>query len=365
MNISDLFDPALLKEMLDGGYVSTQTVPMGDLTIYNYSPSAVYERIWNDVTTQCRGLIVETATGEVLARPFAKFYNYTEALEMGMAIPDGDPVVTEKMDGSLGIIYTHEGNTAVATRGSFTSDQATWATTFLRQNFPDFAQPEGVTTLVEIIYPENRIVVDYDGAEGLWLLGAVDNETGADIAFEDIDWWPGHRTPHHGIMDTATAVALGVDDRYEDDEGVVLCWPRPGAPSVRLKVKHPRYVELHRIVTGLSTRTVWESLANGTFNELLGAAPDEFHRWIRGVESELRDKFDEISKQAWSELVDARHEVATHNYTYTRRDLAEQINKNALYPGLCFAIEDGKDIAPRIWQQIKPERTLAMIVEEV
>lgn len=363
MNISDLFNPLLLETMLDSGYVSTQTTPLGDLTIYNYTPSAQYERVWNDVTTQCRGLIVETATGEVVARPFPKFYNYAEAIDMDIPIPEGDPVVTDKMDGSLGIIYTHDDYTGVATRGSFTSDQATWATAFLHKHFPDFTQPEGVTTLVEIIYPENRIVVDYDGMDGLVLLGAIRNETGADFIFDDIDWWEGPFTENHGIQRVEDAVTMATGDAYDEGEGVVLCWLRPNAPSIRLKVKHPRYVELHRIVTGLSTRTVWESLATGTFGELLEAAPDEFHPWIRKVETDLRAKVARIYHDVDYDLTEARLRARGRSLTYTRRELAEQITKSAIYPGLAFAMEDGKNVDERIWQMVKPERSMAMIVD--
>lgn len=365
MNINDLFDPVLLQEMLVGGYVSTQQHPELSLSIYNYTPSAQYERVWNDVTLQSRGLIVNWFDGTVVARPFPKFFNYAEAIEGDFVLPAGDPVVTEKMDGSLGIIYTHNGVPAVATRGSFASDQAQWATAHLRENYPDFAQPAGVTTLVEIIYPANRIVVDYGAREELVLLGAIDNETGADIHFNNIDWWDGPQTVNYGYRDLNDAVAMGVGDDFDEDEGVVLAWYRDNSPSVRLKVKHPRYVELHRIVTNLSTRSVWEALASDTFDQLLEAAPDEFHPWIRGVESGLREEFNGIYAVAHYKLDIAREKARGASGTYTRRELAEQVTKMPEYAGLAFAIEDGKDISPRIWQMIKPERSMAMIVEEV
>lgn len=365
MHISELFDSDLLQEMLDGGYVSTQTHPTDSLVIYNYTPAAQYERVWNYVTMESRGLIVDSVTGEVVARPFPKFFNYEEAIEAGLDLPKGDPIVTDKMDGSLGIIYMRNGVPAVATRGSFASEQALWATEYLHRTYPAFAQPEGVTTLVEIIYPQNRIVVDYEGAEGLWLLGAIDNETGADIDFNDIDWWAGPRTVNYGYRDIEDAVAMGVGLQYAEDEGVVLCWPREDAPSVRLKVKHPRYVELHRIVTGLSTRTVWEALANDDFDQLLEAAPDEFHPWVRNVESGLRQQFAGIYARANYELGVARNLARGASPEYTRRDLAKYLtDRSSVYTGLCFALEDGKDITPRIWQMIKPERSMAMIVTD-
>ncbi|NJO65857.1 MAG: hypothetical protein HC836_49640 [Richelia sp. RM2_1_2] len=40
------------------------------------------------------------------------------------------------------------------------------------------------THLFEIIYPENRIVVNYDGAEKLVLLGLIDRESGYDFGHQ-------------------------------------------------------------------------------------------------------------------------------------------------------------------------------------
>lgn len=373
-HLAHLFPEEDLRAAIDGGYVGVQTHPTLPLVIYNYTPAAQYERVWNPVTTQCRGLIADL-DGYIVARPFAKFFNYGE-VDQYDGLPDGDFTVSEKMDGSLGIIYTYAGRSAVATRGSFMSEQALWATGYLKNmNYPEgvgFTQPEGVTTLVEIIYPENRIVVDYGDAQGLWLLGATLNRTGQDIDRNKIDWWNGPTAPVFGFdISVDGAVQMAQSNGFADGEGVVLCWPRTDGPSFRLKVKHPRYVELHRIVTGLSTRTVHEALANGTFNDLIANVPDEFHPWVRQAADALADEYTEIEMQAHNDLIEARlhaesladHAPRDFDYTYSRKDLAEGIKSIAKYPGLCFALEDGKDISPRIWQMIRPERSTAMIID--
>ena len=56
----------------------------------------------------------------------------------------------------------------------------------------------------------------------------------------------------------------------------------------RVKIKYAEYVRLHRLVTGLSARTVWEVLvAGGDLDALTEPLPDEFHAWVRGVATEL------------------------------------------------------------------------------
>lgn len=385
--LAHLFSREDFQEAIDRGYVSVQTHPSLPLVIYNYTPSAQYERAWNPVTTACRGLIADL-DGNIVARPFAKFFNFGEIVDQHTTLPAGDPIVTEKMDGSLGIIYTYTDpwtgypHIAVATRGSFTSDQAVWATQWLHTNMPDFSQPEGVTTLVEIIYPQNRIVVDYGEKRDLVLLGAILNSTGQDIDFNKIDWWDGERAALRGYYDSIEATADVVrqegwaadvfETEWDGGEGVVLTWPQDKAPSFRLKIKHPRYVELHRIVTGLSTRTVHEALANGTFGDLIANVPDEFHPWVRQVAEDLDAQYDKILWQARSDLQECRlvaEDLADHvardfDFTYSRKDLAAAITKRATYPGLCFALEDGKNVNDKIWQMIRPERETAMILDD-
>ena len=70
--LSDILDPALLDAMLAQGFVRTQAHPTRPLAIYNYTEACQFAGVWNEVTLACRGLVVDTGTGVVLARPFAR-----------------------------------------------------------------------------------------------------------------------------------------------------------------------------------------------------------------------------------------------------------------------------------------------------
>ncbi|HRF99146.1 MAG TPA: hypothetical protein PLZ51_28235, partial [Aggregatilineales bacterium] len=74
-----------------------------------------------------------------------------------------------KMDGSLGILYRWQGAYYIATRGNFDSDQAIWATIFLRTHYDLHNLADEYTLLFEIIYPDNRIVVNYGQRQDLVL----------------------------------------------------------------------------------------------------------------------------------------------------------------------------------------------------
>lgn len=276
LHIEDLIPPDDLRHALDEEFVRIQTHPTAPLTIYNYTEKAQYARFWNAATRQCRGLIVDH-DGQVVARPFGKFHNLAEHTDAEIAAVADEPVeVWEKEDGSLGIIYpSPDGSWAVATRGSFASEQAQWATRLIRGEhiipgdededgewYPDapdtrfegWAPPDGVTVLCEIVYPQNRIVVDYAGYAGLILLGGIVTETGEWMPPEFIPW-PDRvveRHPHASLE-----AVLDSPERL-DREGYVLRFTRSG---FRVKVKHQEYVRLHRIVTGCTAKLVWSYMA--------------------------------------------------------------------------------------------------------
>jgi RNA ligase len=160
----------LLNKYFDEGLVVKQTHPTLPLTIWNYSLKTQYDNLWDEVTLQARGLVTDE-NGNVVARTFKKFFN----LEEKKFTPTSDFDVYEKMDGSLGIFFYYEGGWIMATRGSFTSDQAVKGYEMMFKY--DFTSlHKNYTYLFEIIYPENRIVVQYD-FEDLVLLGMIENHS--------------------------------------------------------------------------------------------------------------------------------------------------------------------------------------------
>src|SRR3954449_120205 len=283
--IDQLCDPTLLAEMVGGGYIRTQTHPSLPLLIHNYTEKAQYENVWNAATLACRGLVV-SRDGRVLARPFAKFFNHGQpgAPELDL---DGPVAVTDKADGSLGVLFPTPGGWAVATRGSFDSEQARHATKVWCSRYAGaFQPPAGLTLLFEIIYPGNRIVLDYGDLDDLVLLGAVEIATGRSLGPGAVAGWPGPKVESFAYATLAEALAAPPRDNRE---GLVVHFTGPGS---RLKIKYSEYVRLHRIVTGLNARVVWEAMGNGQLDELLEPLPDEFHAWASDVAAGLTAQAD-------------------------------------------------------------------------
>src|SRR3990167_801986 len=122
-----------IENRIDAGLIRRQWTDDKSLQILNYTTRCSLERAWDEYTTLTRGLIL-TADGRVHARSFDKFWNLGEAPGPRLEdLPAEAPVITRKLDGYLGVAYWHEGEVKIASRGSFNSEYALWATRRYRE----------------------------------------------------------------------------------------------------------------------------------------------------------------------------------------------------------------------------------------
>ena len=135
-----------LNKYYEDGLLYKQIHPTLPLTIWNYTEKVQYESLWDEITLMCRGLVTDEE-GNIVARPFKKFFN----IEENKYIPTSKFDVYEKMDGSLGILFNYKGEWIFASRGSFTSDQAIKGAELLRK-YPISLLDSKNTYLFEIIY---------------------------------------------------------------------------------------------------------------------------------------------------------------------------------------------------------------------
>jgi len=357
-DLYDVVDHAELAQAVLAGHVRAQDHPTEPLRIWNYTElCAVTPGAWNRTTLACRGLIQNAATGKVVARGFGKFFNHGQpgAPVIGL---DTSVVVADKLDGSLGIIYpVPSGGWAVATRGSFTSEQAVHATRVLRTRYAGYAPLPNTTTLVEIIYPANRVVLDYAGLDDLVLIGGMDL-WGRAIPPESMQVFTGWPGPVAQTMNAFTfAEALALKPR-KNAEGVVV-YDNIGNQMV--KIKQDDYVALHKIITGLTARTVWEHVAaQRPVDELLMHLPDEFHAWVRDTAAAIEDT---VATEHGRLLADF-HQILERQpvqYEPDGQDLDRAERKAfalrvAEHPDrwAMFALLDGRDITAQLYQRAKP-----------
>ena len=274
----------ILNEYFDKGLLHKQVHPTLDLTIWNYSEKVQYESLWDKITLMCRGLVTNS-NGDIVGRPFKKFFN----MEEGKHTTTSEFDVYDKMDGSLGILFYYADQWVLATRGSFTSEQSIKGFDLLQKYDYDKLHKD-YTYLFEIIYSDNRIVVQYD-FEDLVLLGMINTNTenevdlhseGVDLRLKNLIQNIGLRVvkKYDGITDFTTLKNIIKDD----EEGYVVKFSN----GDRIKIKGVEYLRLHKIMTNISTTTVWEILSTGgKIEDLLIQVPDEFYDKIKIYAKEL------------------------------------------------------------------------------
>lgn len=334
----------LIEQMVSEGYINIEKHPSDDIYIYNYSKTCSLEGKWNEATLQCRGVIVDKDYN-VLARPFQKFFNYEE-IEDKSTIPGGAATAFEKIDGSLGITYWIDDVPYIATRGSFKSDQAIHATKVLHEKYGREIEVIkhlrfNYTFLFEIVYPENRIVVDYGDMDDIILLAIVNNanpENEIPISFYEKYF---NTAKCYGTFDNWLNLreSIAGDNR----EGFVLRFDN----GFRLKMKYEDYFRLHRLRTYLTKKHIFEFIETGRRDEL----------------AELVSNFDEEIKISVDKIVkgfDDRYEEIINEANGEFRHF-ETDKEAALYFNTCkwrpilFNIRKGKDVSYLIWKVIKNE----------
>lgn len=311
-----------------------------DLLLFNYNTMAQYEARWNFFERFSRGLIINTNTGEIVARGFDKFYGWLE----GGRSSDGHIVcVMEKADGSCGFVYRTPAGFKIATRGSFDGKQALWATHFLNERYNLEDLPEELTLILEIIYPDNRVIVDYGEREDLVLLAARNRFTGDYLPFSlDVVALAnryGFSLPKRYPFTAVEEILRHLDTLDATEEGFVAEF----SDGNRFKFKGRQYLELQRLVISLTFKNVLTAMESGNINAILDVTPDEFlgqtRQWITEIQQAIATTRAEI--QAIFDLAPKTNRkdfalwVQTHH-----KNIAQYL----------FAMFDNRDIEPLIYK---------------
>jgi RNA ligase len=319
-----------------------RVVEHNNMLLFSYKRDAE----WNDIEIVCRGLIIEKDTGRIIARPFDKFFNW---LERGRKGTGHITAVHEKMDGSLGIVYRDptDKKIKVATRGNFESDQALWATKYLNDNYEVEELPVDTHTLmVEIIYPDNRIVVDYGRQEKLVLLAVRHMLTGNYIAtFPSLQFnatkWGFELPANYSFGSLIEIIEATGKTEFQDIEG----WVIEMSDGSRWKFKTDQYVELHRIISSLTPKNILKKLQQPEeLAKLIGKLPEPYATQTAEIALGLVAQYAVLRANIFS-IYDTRP-GKTHK---SRKKFAKWVIKNhAKYSAALFDLYDNKPITQLI-----------------
>ena len=343
-------DWKVLQDYVDNSLIIANKHPEYDLWILNYSPKVQSKKFWDEYTLSCRGLVIDVE-GNIIARPFEKFKNYEEFDPKEINWSE-DFDVFEKMDGSLIILFYYEPRMKwiVASRGSFISEQALEAQKML--TLTDYEKLNIQNTyLFEVLYPENRIVVDYGERRELVLLAVIETSNGDELSHDTVtELYSKYFTvvkkfQFKTFNELREMIVSGEDNK----EGFVVRF----ASGLRMKMKYAEYCRLHVILTNVSNLTVWEHLMNHyDFDALYDRVPDEFYNWLKRTIKIIQTDFNEIERQALKEFVRIYY-VNGIGINGNKKDFAMEAMQTE-YQSILFKLYDKRSYDDIIWKMVRP-----------
>ena len=119
------------------------------------------------------------------------------------------------------------------------------------------------------------------------------------------------------------------DETVKNFEGYVLVWRRPGTTPFVLKVKYADYLRLHRMVSTVSPKAIYNCLAGGKRDDLikwLNESTPWFNKyvtkWVRSLEYRFKE-IDDRARNTYNALTSiCKEDVRLYNRMWTRKDWA-------------------------------------------
>jgi RNA ligase len=255
------------------------------------------------VRRECRGLIFNTATGELISRPYHKFFNVGEREETSInKINLYEPhVVLEKLDGSMiRPIPTPEGF-RLGTKAGIT-DVAMNAEYFIadKKHYSQFIHKcfqRNITPIFEWCSRKNRIVVDYP-EDQLILTGMRDKTTGCYVYYDAMlkyatAWCIPVVNAVDGLAVQNIDLFVKQVREWDDGEGVVIRFDN----GHMVKVKADEYILRHRSKEQInSEKNIIQVILNDAVDDMIPLLTEDDATRLRKFQSEFWSAVDEVAQ---------------------------------------------------------------------
>ena len=337
-----------------------------------------------ELVRECRGIILDEDTLEVICHPFNKFFNYEEP--HAADIDWKSCYVTEKLDGSLIKLSQIGDNILWSTNGTIDAYKAplveqigctaksfgelAWLAivdNWRKANGLDasaYVDPgivdawlksiikSGFTYMFELTSPYNKVVVSWHKTE-LHFIGCRDNESGQEIFFGDHELSKIFDIPKIFPLRSVDECVKAASELDVNAEGYVVV----DKNFNRVKIKSPTYVALHHMRNNgvLSYERGIEIVRENELGEVLTYFP------------EFKPHLEKI-KNAYDSLIASLNESwLAYNQLdpfliETRKDKAIWIQKNFKVPAVGFMLIDDKVESVADWAKQVPAKNLVKIL---
>lgn len=162
----------------------------GNISSFNFTNKAFYDKVWDEQTTKARGLYIDTMKGKVIARAYDKFFNINERPETKFDMLQHKlqfPVTAYiKENGFLGIVSynEYENDLFIASKSTIDSEFAQWFKDMIYEKISseniekmkEFIKENNVSFVFECVDMKNDPhIIEYPNSE-LFLLDIVYND---------------------------------------------------------------------------------------------------------------------------------------------------------------------------------------------
>jgi len=316
------------------------------------------------IVRECRGLILDADTNEIVSFPFTKFFNFGEANAADIDWKSAS--ILQKVDGSLIKIVKIDGQLLVSTNGTIDAAKAPIAEQIgcPFKTFDDivqycfrYATPEGVcymdfeegfTYMFELVSPYTRVVIPYKTPE-LYFLGLRNNLTFEEELPYSHPLALKFKTPQKFDLHTLDECIAATKQMPWDEEGYVVV----DGKFNRVKIKSPAYCAIHHMKGNgkLSYERGIDIVRSNEISEVATYFP-EFKNHLDDLKEKLKQTLSFL-EQAWANylLIDSK--------LLSRKDKAVEIQRLfKSFSGVGFALLDNKINSPKEWLETYPSNKL-------
>lgn len=343
LNVQKFLSTRSLEDLKNEFDIKIHDYP--DLVVLNYGLKSPR---FNSICDECRGLILEKGTWNVVSRAFDRFYNIDEGV-IGKTFPWEKADYYEKLDGTLISVYCYKSKWNVATRSmAFAEGTIMMGTTTFHDLFMQAVKEtkvfeyiatsnDKITWVFELTSPENRIVTRYSDTKATLLAARHNSEIGGEYGSALLDEWAARMwvaRPKKYPFNTIEAVAESAKSLDALDEGFVAVWETQPA-YIRVKCKNPKYVAIAHLRDNgkVSAKRLLTLVMSGEASEFLSYFP-EYKQYYDFVENEWNNLLNTI-KTVWEETKNIQNQK---EFALT----IQSKTKSGLALGCLFSIKKGR-----------------------
>jgi len=275
--------------------------------------SQIASPMGEEICQECRGLILENETWNIIAYPFRKFFNSEEG--HSAKLDWKTTRVLEKIDGSNVNLFNYKDEWFFATHNVPEADIpldigltfAELARMALVDMGLSFYSPftnklnPNYTYMFELTSPYSQVYIRYE-EPSLTLLGVRDNISLKELPINDISAQIGIPTPKEYPLSSLQEIIAMVNSwKGDEQEGVVLI----DGNFNRVKVKNINYVTGQAIVFSLSAsdRNIMRLIMLGSDDDVFAKCPSLIQEKISLFKGKLADLIKE-TKSDYAEMKD-------------------------------------------------------------